>query len=636
MENSEIGMHDTSTHSQFSLLKIRRFLPYFVTQFFGAFNDNVYKNALIAMIAFQTAHLNADDINILSNLGAGLFILPFFILSATAGELADKLEKSQLIRKIKFAEILIMCTAALGFYLHNIPLLMAVLFLMGCQSALFGPVKFSILPQHLHNRELIGGNALVETGTFLAILSGTILGAQLVVSEQGRLWVSLTLISVAAAGYLTSCHIPKAKAAAPQTQVSFNILRATWHTLQYAATERAIFNSILGISWFWFLGATYITQLPNFTKLHLHGNEDVYVLLLALFSVGIGCGSLLCEKLSAQRVELGLVPLGALGLTGFGVDLYFAAQLPVGATGAGLVEYWALPGSGRILVDIIGLGLFGGLFIVPLNALIQQRSPPEIRARILAASNVMAALFMVAAAIIAVALLAAGLSIPQLFLTIAIMNAVVAIYIFSLVPEFAMRFLVWLLINTVYRMRTEGLEKIPEQGPAIVVCNHVSYVDALLLAGSIRRPVRFVMYYKIFSVPVLRFIFKTAKAIPIAGAKEDPKILNAAYQQIETALAAGELIGIFPEGQLTNDGELQPFRPGIENILKRSPVTVIPAALQGLWGSFFSRSSGIAMRKLPRRFWSRVQLRIGDPMPTEAVSAQELELQVAKLRGDQR
>ncbi|HRE54448.1 MAG TPA: MFS transporter [Candidatus Competibacter sp.] len=624
--------------NEFTLLRERRFLPFFVTQFLGAFNDNVFKNALIIMIAFQVAANDPARSNLLANLSAGLFVLPFFLFSATAGQLSDKFEKSRYIRWVKLLEIAIMSGAAFGFVTGNTPLLIGLLFLMGAQSTLFGPAKYSILPQHLKPEELVGGNAWIEMATNLAILLGTMLGGILIARQQGAYWVAGAVVSLAVLGYLSSRSIPTAPPAAPDLKINWNPLTETWRILKFTHQNFTVFQSVLGISWFWFLGSVYLAQLPNYSKLTLGGGEPVVTLLLTLFAVGIGIGSLLCERLSGRMVELGLVPFGSIGLTLFGVDLFFATPAPP-APGGELLGVWAFltqPGSWRVVLDIVLIGVFGGIYIVPLYALVQQRSEPTHLSRVIAGNNIINAVFMVAAALIAVGLLDQGLSIPQLLLVMAIFNAAVAVYIFTLVPEFLMRFIVWILVNIVYRLRTQGLEHVPDQGPALVVCNHVSLMDALVVGGCCRRPVRFVMDHQIFKTPGLNFVFRTAGAIPIASARTDPKILVQAYERVAEYLEQGEVVGIFPEGRLTPDGEIGSFKSGIERILKRTPVPVVPMALRGLWGSFFSRRHGKAMRHFPRRFWSRVELAVGEPVPPERATSELLRERVAALRGDWR
>jgi 1-acyl-sn-glycerol-3-phosphate acyltransferase len=624
-----------SSANQFGLLTERRFGPFFWTQALGAFNDNVFKNALVIMITFQAAQLTAGQVNFYVNLAAGLFILPFFLFSATAGQVAEKYEKSALIRYVKLLEIGIMLLAVLGFWLQSVGFLMAVLFLMGTQSALFGPVKYAILPQHLRDHELVGGNALVETGTFVAILLGTMLGGWQVALDGGAAWVGATIVSIAIAGYAASRHIPAAPAMAPDLSINWNPVTETWRTFQFMRTNRTVFLSVLGISWFWLYGATFLAQLPAYTKQYLGGDQSVVTLMLTVFSLGVGAGSLLCERMSGRKVEMGLVPLGAIGLTVFGLDLYFAKPDLAAVTGLAWREFLDTPGNGRVAFDLLMTGVFGGFYIVPLYALIQSRSAPSHRSRIIAGNNILNALFMVVSAIVSILLLDAGLAIPELLLTVALMNAAVAVFIFGLLPEFLMRFVVWLLVNALYRIRVEGLDRIPDEGPCLVAANHVSFIDALIIGGTVRRPVRFVMYYKIFGIPVLNWIFRTARAIPIAGAREDEALMNKAFDEIEAALAAGEVVGIFPEGALTPDGSIQPFRPGIEKILARSPVPVVPVALRNLWRSMWSRRwlrLKMQRARLPRRFRARIELVVGEPVPAADVTASALEQKVSALR----
>jgi hypothetical protein len=619
-----------------ALLRSRRFAPFFWTQFLGALNDNVFKNALVILFAFGTASALSADV--LVNLAGGIFVLPFFLFSATAGQLADRLEKTRIIRAVKLFEIGIMSFGALGFALRSAPLLLTALFLMGTHSALFGPVKFSILPQHLRDEELVGGNALVEMGTFLAILLGTILGGVLVAIEgRGPLLAAGATVGLAVAGYLASRRIPAAAATDPHLRIRWNPVVETWRLIGFAREVHSVWLSILGISWFWFYGALFLAQFPGLGRDVLGGDEHVVTLLLSIFSIGVGVGCLLCERLSGDVVELGLVPLGAAGLTIFALDLAYAAAAASGAAGSLDVGGFLRSASHwRVALDLAAIGAAGGLFIVPLLAFVQQRSEPAHRSRIIAGNNVVNALLMVMAAAVGIALKASGASIPQLVFATAVMNAAVAIYIFTVVPEFVMRLIIWLLVHTVYRVDHRGREYLPRNGAAVVVCNHVSFVDALVIASASRRPMRFVMDYQIFRLPILRFVFRTARAIPIASRKDDPALLERAYDAVAEALAAGELVCIFPEGRLTSTGDLGPFRPGIERIVARTPVPVIPMALRGLWGSFFSRVDGSAMRRPFRRVWSRIEIVCGPALPAASATSEALHAHVGALRGDWR
>ncbi|HEY0913463.1 MAG TPA: MFS transporter [Solimonas sp.] len=623
-----------SQDSQFSLLRQRRFGPFFLTQALGAFNDNVFKNALVILVTFGIAGLAQEQISFYVNLAAVLFILPFFLFSATAGQLAEKYEKSRLIRGIKLLEIGIMVLGAVALWIGNIPMLLGVLFLLGFQAALFGPVKYAILPQHLREEELVGGNAWVEAGTFLAILLGTVLGGWLVAQPGGTHWISAAIIVFALAGYAACRAIPPAAPAAPELRINWNPLTETLRNLRFMRSNRTVFLSVMGISWFWLYGAAFLSQMPTYASQVLGGDPSVATLLLTLFSVGIGAGSLLCERLSGHKVEIGLVPLGSIGLTLFGIDLYLAHPEAATVSGLSAKAFLEQPGAWRVVADLVLIGVFGGFYIVPLYALIQTRSDPAHRSRIIAGNNILNALFMVVAGALAVGLFKAGLSIPELLLVVALMNAAVAVFIYSLVPEFLMRFMVWLLTRTLYRIDQRGMQNIPDEGAAVIVCNHVSFVDALILGGNIRRPVRFVMYHKIFRIPVLNFIFRTARAIPIAPAKEDEALMHQAFAEIEAALAAGDIVGIFPEGGLTPDGEIQGFRSGIERIIERSPVPVIPMALSGLWESMWSRrDSRLRRMRLPRRLRARIGMSAAPAVPAAEVRAESLEQTVRELRG---
>jgi 1-acyl-sn-glycerol-3-phosphate acyltransferase len=612
-----------SERSQFTLLAERRFGPFFGVQFLGAMNDNVFKQALVILLAYQTASFSAMPSDTLQNLAQALFILPFFLFSATAGQLADKYEKSRLITITVAIELGVMLLGAAGLFTKNLPLLLAALFLGGLQSALFGPVKYAILPQHLGEAELVGGNALVETGTAIAILAGMVLGGWMIAQpDWGIAGVAFGTCALSAAGIALSRLIPKSPAPDPGLAINPNFVQETWRIMRFAARNRTVFLSILGISWLWFYGAMLVTQFPNLVRNVLQGNEHAVTLLLVVFSIGIGAGSLLCERLSGHKVELGLVPFGSIGLTLFGIDLGIA-------TGAGPAHsQW------RVLTDLFLVGLFGGLYSVPLYALVQSRSDPRHRSRIIAANNILNALFIVAAAAISIALFGAGLTIPQLIVVSALMNAAVAFHIYTLVPEFLMRFIVWLLIHSVYRLRKVGLERIPDQGPALLVCNHVSYVDALVISAGCRRPIRWVMYHQIFKIPVLSFVFRTARAIPIAPAHEDAEMLERAYAAIARELADGQLVGIFPEGKLTLDGEMNQFRSGILRILERTPVQVVPMALSGLWRSLFTRNR--ARLRHATRLFPRIRLSVGEPLAPAHVSVDGLHAAVLALRGDWR
>ncbi len=628
-------------HNQFALLGQRRFLPFFAVQSLGAFNDNVYRQAIIALLFFMG--LDADERSLYANLAPALFILPFFLFSATAGQIAEKLEKQKLIVITTTMEIGIMTLAAAGFMLQNLPVLLVALFCTGLQSTLFGPVKYSILPAVLKPEELTGGNGLVEMGTSVSILLGMLCGGIVftLAGTHGPVVAATAVIVLALAGNTAARFIPRVQAGAPELMVEWNPWRESLAVMRLTRRTPAVRNAVLGVSWFWFIGTVLTAQLPAYAEINLGGRQELYLFALALFSIGTGTGSLLCEKLSARTVEIGLVPLGAFGVSAFMLDLYFARPGQALLAGLSIGQFVGAPGSWRIMLDLTGIGVFTGFFVVPLFALIQSRTPASELSRVIAGLNIQNALFIVAAAGTGLFVQRVlGWTIPQVFLALAIANTLVAAWIFSIVPEFLMRFLSWLMVRTLYRLRPRGIEEhVPDEGPALIVCNHVGYMDALILSAAIPRPVRFVMYYRIFDIPVMRWIFRTAKAIPIAGAKEDPALMQRAFDAIDAALADGELVGIFPEGALTMDGRIAPFKSGVEKILERAaaagrPVPVVPMALCNLWSSMWSRrDSRLHRMRLPRRFRARIDV-IADAPLVESVDAASLEQRVRELRGD--
>jgi len=631
-----------SAKNQFVLLRERRFAPLFWVQFLGAANDNVFKFAFTLLATYAAARWGNVDPRLAGFLIGALFIAPFVLFSATSGQLADKLEKSRFIRRIKDAEVVVALIGGAGLALQSAPLVYLAIFLLGLQSTVFGPVKYAYLPQHLDVDELTGGNGLVEMGTFVAILLGTI-GAGLLIGQLGDLGAvaaAVVVLALALFGRLAAQAVPHSPPADPGLTINWNPFSETWSNLKIAHRNPAVFNSIVGISWLWFFGSIFLTSFTPYARENLGGSEGVVTFLLAVFSLGIGAGSLACEKLSRRRVEIGLVPLGSIGMTVFAIDLYFASNAFAPLAGGTLSQFLAAPGAWRIVADLALLAFSAGLYSVPLYALIQSRAERSHVARIVAANNILNAVFMVAASLAATALLAAGLTIPQLFLVTALMNAAVALYIYRLVPEFLLRFLAWVITHTLYRLRTVGTRRIPAEGAAVLACNHVSFVDAVVIMGESPRPIRFVMDHRIFRIPLANWFFRNAKAIAIAPAKEDPQMLARANERIDAALADGDLVCIFPEGKITYDGGLSPFKRGVQQIVERMPVPVVPMALRGLWGSVFSRYGGAAFSRpvearLRRGLRSRVELVVGEPVPAEDVTPELLMARVAALRGEE-
>jgi len=631
-------MSDHDHPNQFALLKQRRFAPFFWTQFSGAANDNLFKFAFTVMVTYQ---LTVDWLppSMAGLLIGALFILPFLLFSATSGQLTDKYDKTSMMRFVKNFEIVVMLLAAYGFMNDNIPVLLACTFLMGLHSTLFGPVKFAYLPQVLSEREITGGNGMVEMGTFVAILLGQVAGGLLVaMPEVGHRDVAIGCVLLALLGRMVAQAIPASPATDPGLKINWNPVSETWRNLKLAHEQLAVFRSLLGISWMWFFGAVFLSQFPSLAKEVLHGNEQVASFLLVIFSVGIGTGSLLCEVLSKRHVEIGLVPLGAIGMSVFSIDLYFALRDLPQVTSMGVGVFVSQAQHWRIMVDLLLLSLFAGLYSVPMYALIQMRSQPTHRARIIAANNILNALFMIGSSVIAGVLLKSGFTIPQIFLFTGIANAVVAFYIFMLVPEYLLRFVAWVMSRLIYRFKVRGDDNIPSQGAAVLVCNHVSFVDAVLLMAASPRPIYFIMDHRIFQVPVLGWLFRLAKAIPIAPRSENPATYETALDAAANVLREGELLCIFPEGGLTRDGSLQEFKGGIMKILERTSamgivVPVVPMALTNLWGSFFSRveQGGAMVRPFRRGMFSRVGLNVGGAVPVNDIQPTLLRERVAQL-----
>ena len=431
--------------SQFSLMLERRFRPFFFTQFLGAFNDNVFKTALITLVVFHAASLSNIDSATLATLLPGLFILPFFLFSATAGQIADKFEKSKIIRYVKIFEISIMLFASLGFFLNNIVLLSGALLMMGMHSTLFGPVKYAYLPQHLKENELLGGNGMVEMGSFAAILLGQIIGVFLALQENHALFTSIATVTIVIIGYWTSRGIPNSPAADASLKINWNPITETFYNLKFVWKHSLIWFALIAISWFWFYGATLLAQFPSFAKNILKGDESLFILLLSVFSIGVGIGSLLCEKLSKGKLELGLVLFGATGLTLFGVDLYLAtANFHSPLTTQNYIQFMSQLNNWRLLLDIALIGLFGGLYIVPLYALIQAHAEKSHQSRVIAANNILNALLMVISAGFSLLLFKQGFSIPQLFLATALLNAVVTVYLCIYQVEYYKAFIIWI------------------------------------------------------------------------------------------------------------------------------------------------------------------------------------------------
>lgn len=621
-----------------------RFRGLFWTQLLGAFNDNFFKQALLILIVFQGfggVEMRDDK---LSELALAIFTVPFFLLSATAGQIADKYEKAVVIQRLKVIELIIAVVATIGLFLESVPLLFVALGLLGVQSAFFGPLKYGIIPQLLDEKDLTTGNAAVETGTKLAILIGTLAGGVLAINSHAKLYCSMVILAVAVAGFLMAKQVPLVGRSDPNLKIDRNPFTPTFKVIKMARRTRSVFLSILGVSWFWALGGGLLALLPVYGKEVLQVGPDVVNFFQAVFSIGVAIGAVICGKLSRQRVELGLVPFGSIGISLFLADLALLGspfQLAAGEF-MPLKELFNHSQGWRVLIDFAGIAAASGLYIVPLYTMIQQRTDESIRSRVIAANNVINAGVMAIAVLVLSQLGDQGLTIIGKFGLLAFLNLAVGLYIYTLIPEFFLRFLAYILNHIIYRVDRHGEEHIPREGAALMVGNHVSFIDWLVVLGTVQRPVRFVMWHRYYDIPLFRFLFRDAGAIPIASGKTDPELLQKALDIIDESLAAGRVVCVFPEGQLTPDGEIGEFKRGLERILERRQVPVVPFALTGLWDSIFSRQRGRQTSSyLKRLLRPRVGFTVGSSVTVTSAQAvsgfsSQMRGQVEALRGDQR
>lgn len=626
-------MNNNKQQYQGALLTSKRFFPLFITQFFSAINDNIYKQSVLILLVFQAA--TVADGAFYSNLAAGLFILPFFLFSGMAGQLAEKTEKSKLIKIIKLCEIPIMSIGVVSILSQYVWLMLVTVFLMGLQSAFFGPLKYAILPQHVAPDELTKANGLVESATFVAILLGTIFGTYYITQTVGPVVISIAVLVLSVIGYVSSRFIPISDANDPQLAFTYSIISSTKNVFKALSSQtESVGKSVLGISWFWLIGAIILTTLPNYVKHVMGGDKLVVTSALVVFSLSIAIGSILCEKLSRSRIELGIVPFGAILITLFlyllsqepAIDFYITMQ-------DNLLSLEQVINTGNMrwhFIWMAGIGIGAGFYTVPLYALIQQRTQESSRSRVIAANNVLNALFMVGSAILSIVTLSIfQWSISSLLLLLSVLNLVISIYIYTKVPEFFLRFVIYILAICMYRIRTNGEQNIPSDGAAVIVSNHVSFVDWMFILATSPRPIRFMVFAPIYYSPALHWLFKMGKAIPINSEKTNPQAFKKAFDDVATALDKGELVGIFPEGKLSSDGSVDIFRRGIERIIERSPVPVIPVHLGGLWGSMFSRK---AKWQLPRLKWSLVSVSVGEAIAADKATADGLREQVLALK----
>ncbi|MCO4792772.1 MAG: MFS transporter [Bacteriovoracaceae bacterium] len=604
-----------------TLLSDKRFWPLFWTQFLGALNDNFFKNALVILITYKSVTLFGLGSGLLVAAAGGIFIFPFFIFSATAGQLADRFEKSKVIFITKVTELCVMILASIGFYLDNYALLMIVLFMMGAQSAFFGPLKYGIIPHLIKKEELVQGNAFVGGGTFLAILIGTILGGLVVTLPNYFAFLSIGLILLALVGIISSTALNKVGNSNPDVKIDFTLFRPSWQILKMTAKDKLVFNTIIGISWFWFLGAGILSLLPVMSKDVLFGGEKVGTMFLATFTIGMGIGSMMSDKFSKKKVEIGMVAPAALLLSFFMVDMYWVGSHWKGIGSPdnllGVKEFFTQDNSIRIFFDLMMISVFGGMYIIPQMTFVQEGSDPKELSRIISGNNIINALFMVSAAIMIMILHTLKVTVPMQFGILGGMNLLMSFYIYYVHSEKTVRFVMQIFSHTFYKLEVKGHDNIPKDGPIILATNHVTYIDWIFIMAASPRPVRFIIDNAFYSLPTGKFWFSQAGLIPIATRKESAEVLEKAFSNISQNIKEGHCLGIFPEGWITRDGKIKKFQPGLIKIIKKDPVSIVPVTLEGLWGSIFSFEGGKIIFKFPKTLRRTVVVHIGQPITPE-------------------
>ncbi len=573
----------------------RRFWPLFWTQFLGAANDNLFKNALVILITYKNVELMGLDAKTLVAAAGAIFILPYVTFSATAGQIADHYDKSLVVKATKFTELLIMIVASIGFISENYILLLFTLFLMGAQSAFFSPVKFGSLPEILKKEEITLGNAFIGAGTFVAILVGTILGGLSAANENALHLTSIGIIAAAVVGILTAFKQRKIGVEHSAVKINYTFVKPTFQILSASMKEKKVFHAIMGISWFWFFGACILSLLPEICKTIFMGNQLVGTMLLATFTIGMGTGAFLCNKLSGMRVEVGMVPLAAIGMTIFLLDLYYVTSTWKSSftTLVGPIEFLQSPGAIRAIIDLFIVTTFGGMYIIPQQAYLQTNAKPEFLARMIAANNIWNAIFMVGAGIMLMVLHGIPFTLPQILALLAVFNLIYAFVCYFFYVKYMWRFIAWVLSKLFYKLDFDGEENIPKEGALIVAANHVSFVDWLFIMAVSPRPVHWVidnMYYDKF---FFRTIFRHAGLIPIATRKESSDVMKNAFEKIHGQLEAQDCVGIFPEGYVTRDGKTGRFQPGIKKIVDHTQAKVVPIVINGAWGSYFTHDGGL-------------------------------------------
>ena len=585
---------------EFSLLTKRRFAPLFIVQFLGAFNDNLLKFSMLFLASFGIYAAEPDKAVLLATIATGLFILPYFLFSALAGQISDAYDKAKLMRIVKGAEVGIMALALGGFYLQSIPILLASLFLMGLQSTFFGPIKYAIIPQHLHEDEVMGGTGLVEAGTFIAILAGQLLAGVMVPWIAGIIATGLAVV-----GFLASLSVPSAPATAQNLKIELNIVASTWRIVQGARQNRNVWLSILGIGWFFAVGAILLSELTPLVSGVLRAQQEVTTLFLVIFSVSVALGSLTVGKLLAGKVSARFVPASAFGLAAFMIDLWLSTRGHQGLSADnGINGFIAFPGSWRIMIDLFGIGFAGGMFVVPLYAILQTRSVPEERSRTIAANNIVSALIVVGITIVSVLLVHLGMSVQNIIGVLGFFTLAVALISCWLLPEIVFKSIVRGLLKLLYRVEVTGLENMPKPGePAVVVVNHVSFLDGLLLGAFLPGKPTFALNAEIAKAWWIKPFLPIFEAFPV-----DPTNPMATKAMVK-AVRDGRTLVIFPEGRITVTGALMKVFDGPGLIASKANAPIIPVRIDGAQYSPFSRLRG----KVRQRIFPKISLTILEP-----------------------
>lgn len=605
------------------LIAHKHFRAFFIAQFGGVLNDNIFRSAILILIAFDISG-NATRTALLNNLALILFLLPMMFLSPIAGQLVDRSDKSGMMRKNKIAEIIICILATLAFAFHSSIFMLFVLFLLGAQSAMFGPNKYTYLSQILPQKQILAGNALIATGTFMAIGAGVFIGGFLATLNNIWLIAGPVMIITALIGYSATRSFPCVDRGSPDLQLDTHLFRQVMKGVDLARSDRSIWVAILGLSWFWAFSSAVLTQLPAYTRFVLGGDSSIAAALIGIYIIGLGIGAFLSTRTNDRHTEPGLIPLALMGLITAGfilaIDPPAATQLQ---SPGQIFNHWSGQQAGW---GLLLFGISSGLYLVPQYVLIQQRTHLGSRARVVALTNLVNALFMVLASLLGLVLLVLlHWSIKSYFLLYCLLSLAVLARQFREFGQEFWRLISFALSRAMYRVKLKGLENIPSSGPAVLVCNHLSYVDSIILFGTIRRRTRFIMEDIYYRIPLLNIAFKGARTIPISSPLKSRTTFLKAEQTAVRALQKGELVFIFPEGRLSPAGQIIPFKRGVIRILERQPVPVIPVAIKGLWGSFFSHGGNAAALKGIPRF--RLHRRKVSVCFGEALEGQEAQLQ---------